>query len=137
MARLEGLQKTLANRSDRGLIKLKAKIRRELDMILDREELLWYQKSRVDSVEWLRDGDRNTTFFHLSTIVRRWKNKIIALKGDGEWINDNEGVKNQIVRYFSTLFTDEGDMEVHNIPKTCSMNCREGIGIISPNLTLN
>lgn len=54
LARLDGLQKILSSRSDRGLLKLEAKIRRELDMILDREELLWYQKSRV---EWLKNGD--------------------------------------------------------------------------------
>ncbi|XP_021748569.1 uncharacterized protein LOC110714370 [Chenopodium quinoa] len=86
LARIGGVQKILATRVDRGLLKLEAKLRRKLDEILSREETLWYQKSRID---WLKDGDRNTTFFHLSTIVRRWRNKIVALKdNNGVWIQD-------------------------------------------------
>lgn len=82
--------------------------------MLAQEELYWYQKSRV---AWIKDGDRNTKFFHLSTIVRQWRNKIVEIKGDdGEWIHDKELVKNQIVTYFSNLFTEEGEGEIFNIP---------------------
>ena len=73
--------------------------------MLHQEELLWYQKSRVD---WLHDGDRNTTFFQLSTIVRRWKNKVTALKdAQDQWIHDKHEVKLLLVDYFKTLFTEE------------------------------
>lgn len=78
-ARIGGIQKKLAFNHDRGLIKLEGKLRRELDEVLYREELLWYQKSRAD---WIKNGDRNTSYFHLSTVVRRWRNKIVALKDD-------------------------------------------------------
>lgn len=63
LARISGVQVALANNPHRGLLKLEASLRRELDEILAQEELLWYQKSWVN---WLKDGDRNTTFFHLS-----------------------------------------------------------------------
>lgn len=33
-----------------------------------REELIWFQKSRVC---WLKNGDRNTRLFHTSTLIRR------------------------------------------------------------------
>ncbi|KAL2940377.1 hypothetical protein RDABS01_028829 [Bienertia sinuspersici] len=69
LARIAGIQKKLAGKTDRGLIKLEARLRRDLDEVLDREELIWYQKSKID---WLKNGDRNTTFFHLSTITRNW-----------------------------------------------------------------
>ncbi|XP_021718083.1 uncharacterized protein LOC110685852 [Chenopodium quinoa] len=72
------------------------------------------RKARVD---WLADGDRNTTFFHLSTVVKRWRNKIVAVKDENnQWIHDKEEVKNLIVNYFRNLFTDDGVHGEYNIP---------------------
>lgn len=88
LARIAGVQSSLSSRKDRGLLKLEAKLRLELDEILHREELLWYQKSPVD---WLCDGDRNTTYFHLSTLIRRWRNNIASIKdGDGNWVHEKK-----------------------------------------------
>lgn len=72
--------------------------------MLKQEELLWYQKARV---EWIQDGDKNTTFFHLSTIARRWRNKISAIREcvDGEWIHDKVVVQEHFVKFFQQLFT--------------------------------
>ncbi|XP_048493944.1 uncharacterized protein LOC104905805 [Beta vulgaris subsp. vulgaris] len=107
LARIAGVQYALTTRKDRGLIKLEAKLRLELDEILHREETLWYQKSRVD---WLCDGDRNTTFFHLSTLICRWRNNIVSIKdGDGNWIHEKSLVKNLFVEFFTSLFTEEGE----------------------------
>lgn len=105
MARIVGVQRCLAENRTRKHIILEAKLRKELDEVLHQEELLWYQKSRVD---WIRDGDRNTTFFHLSTIARRWRNKINAIKNNaGVWVTDKNEVKASIVSFFSSLFTEE------------------------------
>ena len=41
------------------------------------EEILWKQKSRK---LWLREGDRNTSFFHKSTVQHRQHNYITHLK---------------------------------------------------------
>ena len=99
---------------DRGLIKLEARLRHELDDVLDREETLWYQKSRID---WLKNGERNTTFFHLSTVIRRWKNKTVAIKNnEGEWIYETELVKEHMVNYFSELFAADDEPTSFNIP---------------------
>lgn len=77
---------------------MESKLRRELDEVLAKEELFWYQKSRI---EWIKNGDRNTTFFHLSTIMRGWRNKIVVIKdANGNWILDKELVKHHFVSYF-------------------------------------
>ncbi|KAL8152609.1 hypothetical protein V2J09_010369 [Rumex salicifolius] len=44
---------------------------KELDLVLEQEETLWYQKSWE---KWIALGDRNTSFFHTSTIIRKRKN---------------------------------------------------------------
>ncbi|XP_010675063.1 uncharacterized protein LOC104891112 [Beta vulgaris subsp. vulgaris] len=114
LARIEGVQKNIGFSTHRGLIKLESKLRRELEDVLQEEETYWFQKSRIT---WLKDGDRNTRFFHLSTIVRNWRNKISAIKDDdGIWLHDKDLVKTQIVTYFSTLFTEEPDDGIYDLP---------------------
>ncbi|KAH9617315.1 hypothetical protein KSS87_016189 [Heliosperma pusillum] len=104
-ARIEGCQKKLSLRQDRGLIKLEAKLRKEFDDVLEQEEILWYQKSRM---EFIRDGDRNTSYFHVSTLVRRWRNKINSLKDDnGDWCTDPDSLKQIAVEFYKKLYTEE------------------------------
>lgn len=51
---------------------------------------------------WLQGGDRNTKFFHISTLLRRRRNKIERLKtSDGIWVNDKEAINNLAVEYFT------------------------------------
>ncbi|KAL9660160.1 hypothetical protein QQ045_024972 [Rhodiola kirilowii] len=77
-----------------------ANIVRELDDWLYKEELYWKQRSRAD---WLKEGDRNTRFFHLRASQRRIINCIQKLQGStGEWITDEDGVSREIVHYFRT-----------------------------------
>ena len=65
------------------------------------------QKSRINR---LIEGNRNTTFHHLSTIVRRRRNKISCIKNDmGEWILSENGAMNHIKRGFEKLFTTSLD----------------------------
>ena len=55
-------------------------------------------------------GDRNTTFHHMSAIVRRRRNKISCIKNElGEWIQSEVGAMNYIRRGFERLFTTSLD----------------------------
>lgn len=75
------------------------------------EELYWKQKSRV---LWLKEGYRNTKFFHAVTKQRRGRNHIIKLRNSaGGWVEDDEGINQVATTYFQNLFTTSspGDPE--------------------------
>ena len=84
---------------------LEARIQNDLNVWLLCLETVWRQKSRET---WLKVGDKNSRFFHLSTIIRRRRNSIDAIKSDnGEWMIDKEEIKEFIVSKFQNLFTEE------------------------------
>lgn len=65
------------------------------------EELYWKQKNRVN---WLKEGDKNTNFFHTTTKQRRAMNRIIGLHGlYGVWIDNEDGIDKVVVEYFDQL----------------------------------
>ena len=100
MARLNGIQTAIANHPSHSLLDLEKVLHKELNTFLDQEEELWVQKS---SINRLIEGDRNTTFHHLSTIVRRRRNKISCIKNDmGEWILSENGAMNHIRKGFES-----------------------------------
>ncbi|KAF7808369.1 putative ribonuclease H protein At1g65750 family [Senna tora] len=104
--RLEGIERKLATSYHGGLVKLKSKIWKEYESTLLQEELIWYQKSRNN---WLLFGDRNTSFFHNSTIVRRSKNRIEALKDDEDnWTWDDSSLQQIVQGYYKELYS-KGD----------------------------
>lgn len=68
MVRLSGLQQVVASEPSNFLQNLEKDLVKELDMILSQKEELWALKSRFN---WMIQGDRNTAFYHVSTLVRR------------------------------------------------------------------
>jgi hypothetical protein len=83
--RIEKLRKKLEN-INRGFPRYnhdeKRNVERELDSLLEQEELYWRQRSRIN---WLKDGDRNTKFFHRKATWRAKKNNIDRLIGEIGW----------------------------------------------------
>ena len=111
-ARLEGVQSILASGRQSHLVKLEAKLRREMDDVLNEEELLWFQKSRMEAI---KDGDRNTRYFHLSTLMRRRRNRIDTLMdSSGNWIHEEAQVKGLISQYWNALFQEDGETTHRN-----------------------
>jgi hypothetical protein len=51
-------------------------LHQEWEKICKQEEILWRQKSRV---QWLKEGEKNTKFFHRSRISRRTQNRILKI----------------------------------------------------------
>ena len=68
VARILGAKKALARYPSQRLIHLHNFLSEELEKILALEEELWSMKARMN---WLIQGERNTTFFHISTLNHR------------------------------------------------------------------
>ncbi|CAB4269397.1 unnamed protein product [Prunus armeniaca] len=75
----------------------------QLDELLVRKEAYWQQRAKVT---WLRDGDRNTRFFHQRANMRKQRNHIHGLTdSNGVWKEDSAAVQEIVVDYFTYLFT--------------------------------
>ncbi|XP_043700069.1 uncharacterized protein LOC122650742 [Telopea speciosissima] len=69
-------------------------------LALDSYEKLWKEKSRN---KWLKEGDRNSKFFHLSIVIRRPKNQIRCLKKSDATIVSNPA---SVPDFVSNCFED-------------------------------
>ena len=82
---------------------------KEVDSLRRQEESYWLQRSRV---QWLREGDANTKFFHQYTIHRRRRNKVVKLKnGNGEWVDNPGLIRGLVDTHFVDLFTSTGQRD--------------------------
>ena len=69
------------------------------------EEVHWRQKSREI---WLKEGDRNTWFFHRLANSHKRGNYIIKMKINENWVTEDANLKLGIVGAFKSLLTDTG-----------------------------
>jgi len=85
-------------------------LQQEYNHILLQEEMLWYKKSRE---QWVKFGDKNNSFFHAQTIIRRKRNIIHRLQlPNGIWTSDHNTLKEEAQKYFKKLFY--GNQSHHN-----------------------
>lgn len=80
-------------------------IQAELIKYLAVEELFWQQKS---GMKWFQDGDRNTKFFLAQmTGIRRSLKLSRIQNNDGQWVEGNEEMAVEEVKFFEVQFKDE------------------------------
>ena len=102
MVRLLGAQRALANNPNTFLINLQDQLAGEYSEILQLEEELWAMKSRVN---WTIFGERNTSFFHMTTLARRSRNIISSILNDeGVWVHNVEQVQEVFTESFVKLY---------------------------------
>ena len=68
------------------------------------EEISWRQRSRC---KWLKEGDKNTKFFHRMASARRRNNRITSLVDGDVRLSDRENIVNHIKDFFATLYAKE------------------------------
>jgi hypothetical protein len=73
-----------------------------------KEEILWNQKART---RWLRQGDRNSRFFHNSMINKRNINKITSMQSaQGDKLETYGEIEEEFKSYYHK-FLSEPDIE--------------------------
>ncbi|GMI92262.1 hypothetical protein like AT1G43760 [Hibiscus trionum] len=73
-----------------------------LNLEADKEEIFWEQRARQN---WLRHGDKNTSFFHNYASYRKRKTTVKGLHDEeGNWIEGNGNLLNLATTYFTQLF---------------------------------
>lgn len=80
----------------------RACIKKHLAEVCRWEEIAWRQRSRE---LWLREGDKNTAFFHRSACVHRSFNFLRRIIIKGNTLEDLEVMKENICDFYKKLYT--------------------------------
>jgi cytidylate kinase len=89
-------------------------VQNRMDELLYREELMWLQRSRI---AWLKEGDRNTKFFHLKAVARARKNRIKRLRDDDDdrITHDMKEIEGLTTSVFKKLYSADVTVQPENV----------------------
>lgn len=105
MNRLHGISRSLSQGWNPYLVRLQKHLWTKYEKVLYQEEVLWFQKSRC---KWLKYGDKNTRYFHGTTVVRRKRQRVEALQDSaGNWVHDPDCLRNMAIHFFQDLYLDD------------------------------
>lgn len=87
----------------------------EIETHRQQEETLWWQKSRI---RWLKEGEKNTNFFHKSIIQRRMHNNIAFINNkQGEKLEKHEEIEKEFQAYFQEILRERTESRDQAIQK--------------------
>lgn len=78
--------------------------RKEFQLLALKEEVYWRQRSKIS---WLKEGNRNTKFFHKVTSHNKSLNVIYGLMINGIWTQNKSEIRNEVESYYVNLFKDD------------------------------
>eukprot|EP00253_Pinus_taeda_P009353 PITA_09353 len=82
------------------------KYHQEWEELCKQEEIFWTQKSRV---QWLKEGERNTSFFHRSTMANRVHNRISVIKDEKGILHKSHAeIEKDLVKHFQGIAKETG-----------------------------
>ncbi|WMV33972.1 hypothetical protein MTR67_027357 [Solanum verrucosum] len=90
----------------------------ELEEIVKNEETAWRQRSRA---VWLRQGDRNTNFFHKVANSHRRVNTIDKIKVKEELLTEPAEIQREIIEYYENLYSETEDWRPELEMRECPM----------------
>jgi hypothetical protein len=121
--RIETLQKQISLiqlRGDGDFLVEEKRLKEELNNALDMEELKWMQRAKIN---WLKNGDRNSKFFHAYASYRSKKNFISKVKDkNGLLCVTKDSIEEAFVSYFKEVFSAGDHVEVE--PCIRALECK-------------
>ncbi|KAH9742572.1 pentatricopeptide repeat-containing protein [Citrus sinensis] len=92
-------------------VELKA-IEKQIDDLLIDEKIYWRQRSRA---VWLREGDKNTKYFHSKATARKRKNKIRGIVDErNKWTREVDEIERILCDYFDNMF-NSNNLTMHQL----------------------
>eukprot|EP00253_Pinus_taeda_P016963 PITA_16963 len=80
-------------------------IHNQLEERRKQEEIYWRKKSRV---RWLKEGERNTKFFHRTIVQRRMHNKIPFIQNEeGVKVEEHEKIEEILLNHFQQVHQEQ------------------------------
>ena len=100
--------------SERSLIEEEISIKKEAKegyaKWVNLEEIHWRQLLRE---LWLREGDRNTGYFHRMATAHRRRNSLDRIKINGVWLSEEQEVRTGIADAFQQLLTEDSEWKAN------------------------
>eukprot|EP00253_Pinus_taeda_P014726 PITA_14726 len=82
------------------------------------EEILWRQKSRI---KWLREGERNTKFFHQAMIKHRQSNRILSIQDrNGNRVLEQAEIEQVLIDHHKEILKEPQTDRMQAIQEICS-----------------
>ncbi|GAV92217.1 Exo_endo_phos domain-containing protein [Cephalotus follicularis] len=101
-ARLRAVQQVIhSGAGGPGDVEQEGQLRIQVGSAARNEETFFKQKSRI---QWLKEGDANTAFFHRVVKVRQSRNHLARIKDvQGNWVEDEAGIIQVVVNHFTGI----------------------------------
>eukprot|EP00253_Pinus_taeda_P031502 PITA_31502 len=93
-------------------------ITKQIDERRKQEEIYWRQKSRI---QWLKEGERNTKFFHRTTVQRRMHNQIpFIVNHDWVKVEEHGQIEEVLLNHFQQVHREQEENRHRAIGKITS-----------------
>ncbi|XP_027086667.1 uncharacterized protein [Coffea arabica] len=123
------IKQELKTRNFEGKRDVRNGLKKSLKEAYRNEEMYWSQKARV---QWLKTGDKNTSFFHATVEGGRKRNRMLEIQREnGTWTNGEKELGAEVADYYKHLFsaseTREMEEVLDGIPHTISNSMNENL----------
>ena len=75
----------------------------ELENLAHLDETYWWQKSRV---QWLKEGDNNTKFFHKIANSNCRRNYMEKIEVEGTTYHTDSEIRDKVIQFYESLYTE-------------------------------